>query len=930
MTILNQAKLLESKYNWITFSCKLWYSKGKKQFNPPKDWSNFTKAIPLENRVNPDHNCLCIITGDSSGIFLVDIDNRDHWKILLEENHQEEPVTVSASSGNNGLHLYFKYTSTLAHIKSSSKIIPGKDIDVRSNGGMIIAPPTKAQDFEVTKEYKWINQPDSVPLAEVPEWLMKVLSPKSKKLPKSRDHQATGSVDEPNFTFPEELKDFILSKFSIYPDDIDTIKYYNDSDTYIIGTKEKKCPFVKRAHNSNHQYLTINCKTHQISRKCHSGECKDSEFGTCQIPDDIWAIIRPENAVSGELIKAAVADTKDHLNTIFDGNENMEIQVLEDKSLGGRMDSFVTRGIGTCPACRRGRLISSTTHEGTSVMCSECPFRFPGNGTRLPFDVHKYAGLTQYMQVTFNIGNINIYNAPQEETTIGWNEFVEDNIHISEDANLNNLILASLAGTHMRVADLAFQFLGERLVYCTVQNKWYAWGPHLWRDINSEEVHTLLRQSQVTACLTKAKRVYEQSNVKLKDRKVSQIQKVITQLENNGYQNSVIEQLKIQCSRSKKDFFDKLDKNTKLFGFTNGVYDLNRHEFREGSPADYVSMSCGFEWDETKMNDESIIQEVNDFYFKVFPDHDVGKCFLLVCGSALEGYTGNQVLYFGHGSGGNGKGIIGNLLLSVFGDYGGTLQASFLTGKTPDANSPTPALTSMLGKRLIITQEIDPGATLNVPLFKSLTGQDKMPYRPLYGEIREFVPTSQTLFMCNQLPKFSGEDAAMKRRIETFPFISTFKDAEDGPPNPEKHHYIKDKTLTDKISGWKWVFLKFLLEGHKAFKAEGITIATAMKALKLRYVAENDYWNALKDDLFQPCDEGGLPSASVKAKVIEWMNKYKMTTPRPFELQKQIDIMLNGSEFETSNDRRYVDINGKQRHGYPRWKFRTEDDAQNT
>lgn len=74
--------------------------------------------------------------------------------------------------------------------------------------------------------------------------------------------------------------------------------------------------------------------------------------------------------------------------------------------------------------------------------------------------------------------------------------------------------------------------------------------------------------------------------------------------------------------------------------------------------------------------------------------------------------------------------------------------------------------------------EFQKGSKLNEQLFKSLCGEDKFRYRPLYGESKEFQPDFKLFMICNptELPSFDGSDHAMIRRIRVIPFVSTFSD----------------------------------------------------------------------------------------------------------------------------------------------------------
>ena len=128
--------------------------KWKKEIQFPKNWTNFTLD---NNYFNNKYNGLALLTGKINNIIVIDIDNVEHWKALLKENDKKEPQTVKVRSGSGGIHLYFKYNDDLNEIKSTSKCFGKKyDIDIRTNGGCIIVPPTKYFNKNVNKDVEYI------------------------------------------------------------------------------------------------------------------------------------------------------------------------------------------------------------------------------------------------------------------------------------------------------------------------------------------------------------------------------------------------------------------------------------------------------------------------------------------------------------------------------------------------------------------------------------------------------------------------------------------------------------------------------------------------------------------------------------------------------------------------------------------------------
>lgn len=172
----------------------------KKDPTFPKGWNKFTMD---EDHYEPNYNGLAMLTGQSTGIFVIDIDNIDHWKQLLEEEEEKEPIAVKVLSGSGGMHLYFKYTDDLKDLKSISKAIKDYDIDIRTNGGCIFAPPTTYhnKNLKHTVKYTWEHSIYDYGLSEVPKWLKNLLFAKQmvkKDAPTIKNVKPTDLLQQPN------------------------------------------------------------------------------------------------------------------------------------------------------------------------------------------------------------------------------------------------------------------------------------------------------------------------------------------------------------------------------------------------------------------------------------------------------------------------------------------------------------------------------------------------------------------------------------------------------------------------------------------------------------------------------------------------------------------------------------------------------------
>lgn len=84
----------------------------------------------------------------------------------LEEKHGPLPTTLQAISPSGSIHWYWRWPDNGTVIANSSSAI-AKGVDVRGEGGMVVAPPTVKPDVG---RYRWLN---NNPIADAPDWLVK-------------------------------------------------------------------------------------------------------------------------------------------------------------------------------------------------------------------------------------------------------------------------------------------------------------------------------------------------------------------------------------------------------------------------------------------------------------------------------------------------------------------------------------------------------------------------------------------------------------------------------------------------------------------------------------------------------------------------------------------------------------------------------------
>ncbi len=117
----------------------------------------------------PDAN-VGIACTEASGLLVIDVDPRHGGDKSYDglRAEYELPPTWTVRTGGGGWHLYFRHPG--GAVRSA---LPGEypGIDVKGNGYVVAPPSVHASG----KAYEWEVHPDDAPLAEVPDWLFKLI-----------------------------------------------------------------------------------------------------------------------------------------------------------------------------------------------------------------------------------------------------------------------------------------------------------------------------------------------------------------------------------------------------------------------------------------------------------------------------------------------------------------------------------------------------------------------------------------------------------------------------------------------------------------------------------------------------------------------------------------------------------------------------------
>jgi putative DNA primase/helicase len=197
-----------------------------------------------------------------------------------------------------------------------------------------------------------------------------------------------------------------------------------------------------------------------------------------------------------------------------------------------------------------------------------------------------------------------------------------------------------------------------------------------------------------------------------------------------------------------------------------------------------------------------------------------------MAGYALTGSVSEHALFFGHGTGANGKGVFTNTITSIMGDYATTASMETFIATNGDRH-PTD-LAGLRGARLVTAQETEEGRRWAEAKIKTLTGGDKVSARFMRRDFFEFTPQFKLLIIGNHKPGLRGVDEAMRRRMNLIPFTVTIPEGERDEKLPEK--------LREEWPG----ILQWMIDGCAEWQGEGLAKPEAVRKATDAYLAAED------------------------------------------------------------------------------------------
>ena len=297
---------------------------------------------------------------------------------------------------------------------------------------------------------------------------------------------------------------------------------------------------------------------------------------------------------------------------------------------------------------------------------------------------------------------------------------------------------------------------------------------------------------------------------------------------------------------------DDLDRDPWAFNVRNGTLDLHTGELREHRRDDLITKLADIDFDRT-----AACPRWRQFLFEVFcEDEDLFFFLQRAIGYSMIGERKERAMLLLHGTGSNGKSVLLETLLALFGDYGAATPPETLLAKKGDTIPND--LARLLGVRLCVAAETGDGRRFDAARLKALTGRDTICARFMRAEWFSFKPTFQLWLATNHRPTCDGSDRALFDRIKLVPFERRFEEAE------------QDKELAAKLAAELPGILGWAVAGALMWLEDGLAAPEAVTSATAQYRSEMDAVRRFLDDCAELTPGGKTTAKALYARYKTW------------------------------------------------------------
>lgn len=280
---------------------------------------------------------------------------------------------------------------------------------------------------------------------------------------------------------------------------------------------------------------------------------------------------------------------------------------------------------------------------------------------------------------------------------------------------------------------------------------------------------------------------------------------------------------------------------------TAGLVDLETGELQAHDPARLVTQIAGAAPRGDCPLWMSFLDQITD------GDRDLQAYLQRMAGYCLTGSTREQVFFFFHGTGANGKSVFLQTLSAVLGIYAATAALGTFTAGRNERH--LTELAGLRGARLVVVSETESGQSWAEGRIKTITGGEPLRANFMHRDHFEFRPQFKLIVAGNHRPAFTSINEAIRRRLHLVPFPVTI---------PADH---RDPMLGSRLLAERDGILAWALAGCAEWLRIGLTPPGAVTAASADYVTDEDTVGEWIDEC---CGIGPDRKATAKSLYASW------------------------------------------------------------
>ncbi len=413
----------------------------------------------------------------------------------------------------------------------------------------------------------------------------------------------------------------------------------------------------------------------------------------------------------------------------------------------------------------------------------------------------------------------------------------------------------------------------DKARYVASWKTWIVWDGSRWRHDDRGMVDLLSKET--------ARSLDAEVQLSADDDERKRIRAHATKTESRSGRENMLVLARAELAASPDEF----DTDPMLLNVANGTIDLRTGELHLHTREDMITRVLDVPYDAT-----ATCTVFDSFVSTAMADRaDLVSYLQKAIGYSLTGDVREQVFFFLHGEGANGKSTLAEIVMRMLGSYAKTAAPDLLMMREQEQHATWTA--ELQGARFVVCQEIAEGKAWNERTLKQLTGGDSIVANRMHRDPVTFRPSHKLWVCANQKPKMRDGGLATWRRVRLIPFSVTV---------PAER---RDKALGSKLLGEMPGILRWAVQGCLEWQAEGLEAPAEVLDATAAYRDESNHVPTFAADRLSFGQGQTVPKSALYEAYTLWCKHNRESAlPRP-EIQRRVLAMPGVTEGRNKTDR---------------------------